>query len=76
MQTECHDVVNYKLFFTQCMDDVCEAKDIRLQCRALADYSMACSKLGVVMGNWREIVQECGKILAWSKYNLKVMMIL
>ena len=43
------------------MDDVCAAKDIKLQCRALADYSMACSKSGVVLGDWREVVTECGR---------------
>lgn len=59
--TECHDVVNYKIYFSQCKDDVCNAEDTKLQCRAMADYSMACAKLGVVLGDWREKVPECSK---------------
>ena len=53
--------MNYKLFFSHCMDDICSAEDTKLQCRALADYAIACSKLGVVLGNWRDTVAECGK---------------
>lgn len=43
------------------MDGICSAEDTSIQCRALADYAMACSKLGVVLSNWREVVTECGK---------------
>ena len=43
------------------MDDICSAEDTKLQCRALADYAIACSKLGVVLGNWREKVTDCCK---------------
>jgi hypothetical protein len=57
--TKCHDVVNYKIYFSQCKDDVCNAEDTKLMCRAMADYSMACAKLGVVLGNWRDKVPEC-----------------
>jgi len=45
------------------MDDICSAEDTKLQCRGLADYAIACSKLGVVLGNWREKITECCEFL-------------
>ena len=45
------------------MDDICCHEDPDMQCRSLGDYAMACAKLGVVLGNWREKVPECGKEL-------------
>lgn len=59
--TGCHSLVNYKLYQQHCQDDVCRAEDMELQCRSLGDYAMACAKLGVVLGNWRESVPDCGK---------------
>ena len=43
------------------MEDVCSHEDVSMQCRALADYAIACAKLGVVLGDWRLKITECGK---------------
>ncbi|XP_076806278.1 von Willebrand factor-like [Clavelina lepadiformis] len=57
--TKCHDIVNYKKYYTNCMEDVCSHEDVSMQCRALADYAIACAKLGVVLGDWRLKITEC-----------------
>jgi len=44
------------------MDDICSAEDAKLQCRALADYAISCAKLGVILGNWRSTITECGEL--------------
>lgn len=59
--TEGHETVNYKKYYENCMMDVCSSKTTKVVCRSLSDYAIACSKLGVIIENWRTDLDECSE---------------
>lgn len=43
------------------MADICNTEDTKTQCRSISDYAIACSKLGVIIEEWRDGITECCK---------------
>ncbi|XP_019618909.1 PREDICTED: SCO-spondin-like [Branchiostoma belcheri] len=59
--TLCHDLVNFKAYYDNCLYDCCasDATDgLNNLCDAIADYAFACAKAGVNV-DWRNSVPGC-----------------
>ncbi|XP_035665590.1 mucin-5AC-like [Branchiostoma floridae] len=59
--TQCHDLVNFKAYYDNCLYDCCasDATDgLTNLCDAIADYAFACAKAGVNV-DWRNSVPGC-----------------
>ncbi|XP_066271768.1 von Willebrand factor-like [Branchiostoma lanceolatum] len=59
--TQCHDLVNFKAYYDNCLYDCCASdatEGLTNMCDAIADYAFACAKAGVNV-DWRSAVPGC-----------------
>ncbi|CAL1296415.1 unnamed protein product [Larinioides sclopetarius] len=58
---DCHNLLDYGRYYSDCMEDVCSCEDdpVTCTCLSLANFAYACARKGQPL-SWRQAVPACG----------------